>query len=150
MNVTTSGFDTLPFKSWSFQQVFNEWAGRAGPVVKEAARNAAPVRTGKARDSITYEIGGEAEGGTGTDNMVRIMSYGVPYMGYIISGTQPHMIYGNPLLSFQWNGKQMIVHSVHHPGTKANNFPERAYNQVRDTIVEQMLDVINESLGGAA
>jgi hypothetical protein len=56
-----------------------------------------------------------------------------PYSLYVIKGTRPHKITGNPLLGFFWPkvGQFVVFHSVNHPGTKANNFLSRALRAAR-------------------
>jgi hypothetical protein len=56
-----------------------------------------------------------------------------PYSIFVIKGTKPHTITGNPLLSFFWPrvGANVVFRSVQHPGTKANNFLGRALRKAR-------------------
>jgi hypothetical protein len=49
----------------------------------------------------------------------------VPQWDYVIEGTSPHEIFGNPWL--YWPGALHPVHHVHHPGTIANDYPALAY-----------------------
>lgn len=56
-----------------------------------------------------------------------------PYTLFVIKGTRPHVITGNPLLAFFWPklGRGVVFRSVQHPGTKANNFLGRALRAAR-------------------
>lgn len=56
-----------------------------------------------------------------------------PYSLFVIKGTRPHTITGNPLLGFFWPkvGQFVVFHSVQHPGTRANNFLSRALRAAR-------------------
>jgi hypothetical protein len=56
-----------------------------------------------------------------------------PYSLYVVKGTRPHKITGNPLLGFFWPkvGQFVVFHSVNHPGTKPNNFLSRALRAAR-------------------
>lgn len=56
-----------------------------------------------------------------------------PHTLYVIKGTRPHTITGNPLLGFFWPkvGRFVVFRSVQHPGTKANNFLSRALRAAR-------------------
>ena len=56
-----------------------------------------------------------------------------PLGSFIIDGTRPHAIVGNPILAFYWEkvGRMVFTHSVAHPGTKPNPFHERAYQRWR-------------------
>ena len=51
-----------------------------------------------------------------------------PHTVFVIGGTRPHPIVGNPLLAFVWPkaGGFVVFRKVNHPGTKANNFLARA------------------------
>lgn len=51
-------------------------------------------------------------------------SRGQEYARFIIRGTRPHAIVGNPNLAFQWikNNVFVITPRVNHPGTHPNNF----------------------------
>ncbi len=85
------------------------------------AREEAPVgKTGHLQQRIRYRIyeHGNAISGEITSPET--------YTPFVIRGTRPHMIYGRPLLAFESHGRKVIVHSVHHPGTKANPFMARA------------------------
>lgn len=53
---------------------------------------------------------------------VSTLTFTTEYASFVDQGTRPHVIEGNPLLSFSWGGQQVIVHSVQHPGTAATNF----------------------------
>lgn len=53
----------------------------------------------------------EGEQWTGT------LAYTAEHASYLDEGSEPHLIEGNPLLSFMWNGQRVIVHSVQHPGS---------------------------------
>lgn len=56
-----------------------------------------------------------------------------PYTLFVIKGTRPHTITGNPLLGFFWPklGTFVVFRSVQHPGTRANNFLGRALRAAR-------------------
>ena len=45
------------------------------------------------------------------------LAYETPQAGFVDAGTAPHEISGNPFLSFNVGGKQIVVRSVQHPGT---------------------------------
>ena len=48
-----------------------------------------------------------------------------PYFLYVVKGTRPHEIVGNPLLVFDWPAGGLhpaVFRRVNHPGTKANPF----------------------------
>lgn len=45
---------------------------------------------------------------------------------YIIEGTKPHLIRGNPLHFISKSGEEVFAYTVHHPGTKKNDFVKKA------------------------
>lgn len=54
-----------------------------------------------------------------------------PLSTFIREGTRPHIIAGSPLLAFFWErvGRRMVLPFVNHPGTQANDYLQRAYDQ---------------------
>jgi len=52
-----------------------------------------------------------------------------PLSTWIRQGTEAHTITGNPFLVFNKGGRKWVVRQVQHPGTRANNYVERAKNQ---------------------
>lgn len=73
-----------------------------------------PTNTpGALRDSIRFDLDGL------TANFMAI-----DYARFVIGGTDPHVIQGNPLLLFDWDkaGGYVIFASVKHPGTAPNDF----------------------------
>lgn len=104
--------------------VFRHLTERA-TVVQIAARSKAPRRTGCLGDSIVKRV----LFGTPEGFEIRIVADTTPcsptrtsYAYWMETGTQPHMIYGNPTLSFEWNGERVFFRAVSHPGTRAYRF----------------------------
>lgn len=58
----------------------------------------------------------------------------VKYAEWVVKGTAPHVIEGKPLLVFFWPkvGRVVAFPRVNHPGTKANNFMQRALRVLHD------------------
>lgn len=58
------------------------------------------------------------------------------YTLFVIKGTRPHPIVGNPLLAFFWPkaGGNVVFRHVMHPGTKANDFLSRALRAGRGSV----------------
>lgn len=56
-----------------------------------------------------------------------------PYSIFVIKGTRPHPIVGNPLLAFFWPkvGANVVFRHVQHPGTKGNDFMSRALRRAK-------------------
>jgi hypothetical protein len=99
--------------------------------VEHAAKLEAPVgKTGDLRRQIRTTQSRDVQGrySTGYD-----VTSNAPYSIFVIKGTKPHTITGNPLLSFFWPrvGANVVFRSVQHPGTKANNFLGRALRKAR-------------------
>lgn len=99
--------------------------------VEDAAKSEAPVgKTGDLRAGIKTTQSRDVQGrySTGYD-----VTSNAPYTLYVIKGTRPHKITGNPLLAFFWPkvGANVVFRSVNHPGTSANNFLGRALRRAR-------------------
>jgi hypothetical protein len=70
-------------------------------------------------------------------------------LDFLAQGTRPHMIYGNPVLAFEWSkagGKTVIVAHVHHPGTKAMS---PTIDQSAQEILEKRINEIQEMIAEA-
>lgn len=95
------------------------------------ARLEAPVgKTGELRNRLDMSQSRDVRGrySTGYD-----VNSNAPHSIYVIKGTRPHVIEGNPLLAFFWPkvGQFVVFPKVNHPGTKANNFLQRALRRAR-------------------
>jgi hypothetical protein len=97
--------------------------------VLDAARTMCPRRTGKLAAT------GRKQPGLSGERPYIDVTFGhegeTPYLGYVLYGTSPHMIAArndrpNPHLRFVVGGMVVFAKAVHHPGTRANNFLERA------------------------
>jgi hypothetical protein len=84
----------------------------------EAAFWGSPVKTGYLASTV-YKDFGFGEGKIGT---------AASYAEAVEKGTRPHEIrpINGSILAFKVAGKMMFTPLVHHPGTKANPFIERA------------------------
>lgn len=101
---------------------------------KTIAQGEAPQKTGKFASGIrfrSFQRGGFAAGEGGT--MGFTVSTPQPLGRWIIKGTRPHIIRGNPYLSFYWPkvGRRVVFRFVNHPGTKPNDFMDRTYAKWR-------------------
>jgi hypothetical protein len=88
-----------------------------------------PVHTGKLKATARREQGIEGE------KQYTDITFGkegeTDYLGYVLNGTEPHDIYPhqdrpNAHLRFVVGGMIIYAKVVHHPGTRPNNFMERA------------------------
>lgn len=103
---------------------------RATKVLAKAITEAPVGKTGELRRGLRMNQSRNTRGRyeTGYD-VVSTAAHSV----FVIKGTRPHKIVGNPLLGFFWPkvGSFVVFHSVQHPGTKANNFLGRALRAAR-------------------
>jgi hypothetical protein len=144
IKVTVKG-DRVNFSRWSFALMASTWRSRIAPVVLDALRQEAPVykyddpqlsrgqKPGDLKKSIKLDTVG---GGIASAEMVFVSD--VPYAGYVVSGTRGHPIpkEGGGAKTLRWtrNGVTNYRRSVQHPGTHANNFPQRAITAVGPAI----------------
>lgn len=103
---------------------------RATKVLK-AARVEAPIgKTGELRNGLRMEQSRDVKGqwASGYD----VLST-APHTLFVIKGTRPHKITGNPFLAFFWPkvNSFVVFRSVQHPGTRANDFLSRALRKGR-------------------
>lgn len=122
------------------------WASSVGPLALEALKQAAPVGqgpgAGRLRDSIrdVHEV---------TEASATITySADVPYAGYVLGGTQPHVIQPRNAQALHWTGPggSVFAKIVHHPGTRPDDFPTRALTPLMAIIQERLEAAIAEQL----
>lgn len=92
------------------------------------ARVLAPVDTGRLRSSIRVEARR-----TITLRSVYTIGSDVYYAAYVNDGTRPHIIRPRRpggVLRFQAGGRTVYARVVHHPGTRARPFLDRALREV--------------------
>lgn len=111
-----------------------KWADQIGPKLVDAIKREAPVRSGHLRDSTRVRT--EVRG----DSVRVVVSADEFYAPYVIHGTPPHMIFPRAakMLHFQRNGADVFAHRVSHPGTKPNNYPDRAVRKMLGDISAAM------------
>lgn len=119
-------------ESWSRKFISNKTSDLSGRLLTNA-RQEAPVKTGRLRANLTvqpFKMTGpyKGEGGVGVSKQA------VPYAGFVMYGTRPHIIRCRRpafALHFYWKkvGHWVFFDHVNHPGTKANRFLERALNK---------------------
>lgn len=106
-------------------------AKRRATKVLKAARTEAPMgKTGELRRGLRMEQSRDVKGQWASGYDVLSMA---PHTLFVIKGTRPHKIPGNPFLAFFWPvvGQFVIFRSVNHPGTRANDFLSRALRKGR-------------------
>lgn len=114
-----------------FIQFADKDAKKRANKVEDAAKIEAPEgKTGGLRKGIKTTQSRDILGrySTGYD-----VTSNAPYSIFVLKGTRPHVITGNPLLAFFWPkmGANVVFRSVNHPGTSANNFLGRALRRGR-------------------
>lgn len=103
-----------------------DWVRNEGRrYVRIAKRHAPEGKTGRFKGTIRFRTFG-----TG-DTVGFTTSAAEPLATWIRKGTRPHLIVGRPFLSFFWEklGRQVVFRRVNHPGTKPNDFVQRAYDE---------------------
>lgn len=109
-------------------QVDTSYRALADRVANEM-RNRAPQRSGRLAQSITVE---QSRDTTGRYAPGYTIGPTVDYAQFVVAGTRPHRIDGNPLLVFYWPkvGATVAFRHVNHPGTSPNNFMDDAIRAV--------------------
>jgi len=100
---------------------------RVGPMVVNRAKILCPVDTGRLRASIK----GQAQR-TWTLRPQFVVGSNVDYAEYVHDGTRPHVIRPRNAraLRFVVGGQVVYARVVHHPGTRAKPFLDRALREV--------------------
>lgn len=66
------------------------------------------------------------------------------YASYVNDGTRPHVIRGNPMLTFRTrSGAWVSVPMVNHPGSRADHFMDRGAEAAREHLIEQINQAVN-------
>lgn len=123
------------------------WADEVGPIGRTLMRYEAPISKGPNAGQLRRKIRYERRTSVGS---VKLM-YGVNvrYAKWVVSGTKPHVI--RPVaaraLRFQGRGGITFARVVHHPGTRANDFPARAMTRFIP-VAQGRLTTIMRELGG--
>jgi hypothetical protein len=139
-SVTLSGleFDSVAQKiSGPFKQKLLE---RLTDIAFAAAVWGAPVKTGYLASTVYKDVGfGEAKVGAAAS-----------YAEAIEKGTRPHEIHpvNGKVLAFKVAGKMIFTPIVHHPGTRANSFLERAVDEASCKVESVFADLWLELVGG--
>ena len=133
--IVTAAENIKPLVKWlntSASELFRVRRRELAELLLKATKLAAPVRTGRLRDSLHIEYSPE----TG----FRIME-GVEYGKHVRLGTRPHMIYPVNKRALWWPGAEHPVRYVNHPGTKPNPYHLKALKDFNiDRIAEAILD----------
>lgn len=136
IRVTVTGSSRRPRVNW--QAAAAEWASQVGPLAEAALKRQAPVGqgpgAGRLRDSITHTQAITAHTATLT------FTAHVPYAGYVLDGTVPHIIRPRQAGALHWtdSGGSHFASIVHHPGTQPDDFPRRALRPLIPILRERL------------
>jgi len=105
-----------------------------------AAFFGAPVKTGYLASTIYKQVS-DGEG---------VIGIGASYGKFVVEGTAPHEIHAplGGVLSFIVTGKKVFTPIVHHPGTKANPFMQKAIDEARGKVDETFAKLWLDLVGG--
>ena len=113
--------------------------------IDEGARQTAKVALGRARDYAPKRTGRLAKSlYVGKEGPMRYyVTSRLKYYPYVILGTRPHIIRPRHKKALYWPGARHPVAIVHHPGTKPNDFMDKALrgsylDMVFKRIIEQL------------
>jgi hypothetical protein len=83
---------------------------------------------------------------------VRFIS-NVPYAGYVIDGTEPHVIRPVAARALAWlnyghaPGAYQFAMKVNHPGTAANPFPQKVLGEMAPEIQRALVEAMSAASG---
>ena len=167
IQVSVSGADRRLRFDW--QAAAQLWADGIAPYARDAVKALAPVSTadpsapsrkpGALRKSVSFRQ-------EPSDGRMWVVIYSdVPYAKYVVGGTKPHLITphnrprggwigssnpgsgpGSHVLHWIGPGGEVFTPIVHHPGTKPNDFPERAISPMRPLIASRFAEAVQEVL----
>jgi hypothetical protein len=146
MTMTVSGADRSLKFDW--KAASSAWAADVEPLASRAMKMQSPVGAGPTAGNLRQSIGSRLEPSAG---QMWVVLYGtVPYLPYVVGGTGPHVIAARNAKALRWfanrgHGPIMFAKSVNHPGTKPNNFPERAISPLTSLILQSFADAVREA-----
>jgi hypothetical protein len=133
--------EELAFK---LKKVVTEWGDETGHTVRDELKEATPVRTGALQASERY-----SRTSAGLTTRLEWSAHRL-YAPFVIKGTKPHEIRPVAARSLRWVGAGGVHFAkvVHHPGTKANDFPRRVLDEVKDEVITNLANKIQAALNG--
>jgi hypothetical protein len=115
--------------------------GLADEIALQVAAHA-PVGHGETSGRLREDIHAESES-TDDGAVVRVVS-GVPEATFVIEGTAPHEIAPVNKQALFWEAAEHPVRRVQHPGTQPDLFAERAEEEVRQLIEDELSLIFQE------
>jgi hypothetical protein len=148
MSLTGIGFedDGKAFASFKWTEIATTFSDEWGPNILANLRAEAPVAPGggRLRDALSFE----RRTRVGTLTMI-FSDPGVPYFGYVISGTQGGQLI-QPIaaraLHWQSGGADFFASQVTRGSTPKNDFPTRVWARMQEEVQSAFRDAIREGL----
>jgi hypothetical protein len=142
----------MPRAEFDWTKAAVNTADNVAPKITDNIQLETPVRTGRLQSSIYYR----RYTTFGEKIRMEFVSQ-VPYAKYVVYGTgmrggwrsdyyQILPIPPNTVLRFVVNGEVVFARKVMHPGIKANNFPARGWERVREEVVDEIRDQVRRAL----
>lgn len=150
MTVTMSArWDHKPNRI-NVDKIFIAWADDVGPDIREGLKARTPVRTGTMRASTRYSRTGSA----GTSVRLEFRVY-TRYAQWVIGGAGRHIIEAKSARALRWTGGTFgpgvhFAKRVNHPGNKPNHYPKEVLDSLKDDIVRNLKDRIDNALRGGS
>lgn len=134
----------------------SRWARVAGPMVKKALREKAPVGQGNAaagrkpgafQNSFSYRSQMTSAGA-----LLITFRSSDPVAPFIIRGTRPHVIVPRTarVLHFRTASGPVFAARVNHPGTRANFFASRAILPLMPELQTSFSTIMRDVFGGTS
>jgi len=146
LSMTVTGADRSLRFDWPAAS--RAWAADIQPGAEKMMKLMSPVGAGPTAGALRQSVASRLEESPG---QMWVVLYGtVSYLPYVLGGTRPHLIQARntQALAFLLNrghGPQVIRRSVNHPGTKPNDFPERAISPMTKIILQSFVDAVKEA-----
>ena len=132
VEVDTSG---LNFDTGAIEKAISRELENTAHKVERQAKELVPIDTGALRSSISTSGGG----------LKYDITASTSYARYIEDGTSPHVITGNPYLT--WDGQENgPVKSVNHPGNRAYKYMETACDAQTEGLDNRVAEAIDKVL----
>lgn len=136
-----------PMKRFTWLKAATAWADQVGPIGRALLKEEAPTSQGRNAGQLRQKIRYDRRTTAGS---VRLeYGTGVGYARYVVKGTSPHLIRAVAARALRFQGQSGIAFArvVHHPGTRANDFPARAMLRLEPVAQERLVAIMRE-LGG--
>jgi hypothetical protein len=148
VRTSTSG---SPLSRFEWSVLAARWADEVGPLVRTAIKEKAPEGKGPGAGRLKRSIRYQRHLLGGGSRVSLEFTANTPYAGFVLRGTPPHEIRPNAARMLHWtesDGHGRFARVVHHPGTRANKFPERAIVPMLPLIQERFRIAVTEQLRG--